>query len=423
MANNLSALAMNPEFAPQVQGLERQRKMAEMLMTQGFQPQQGQMVSGHYVAPSWAQNLAGLANIWAGKSMQEEADTKQMELAQKLRQGRNAVEESIISKMSGSPAVLGQAPVIPEGQTLRDDNGMLTYGAKQGIEARPAIAPDFASALREIRTNPYDAGKEFMPTILKKMLPDDTEMQKNYQTYKNDGGKLNFTDWMDRNENQRLAMERERLNLDKQRLGIEAANANKMQIIETPNGYVGVDPRNPSRVVPVTVDGKPLMGKNPLTEFQGKSGAYQISAIDAYKNMQKLEQAGLNPNTLKAQAQIALAGGKTNALASDEYQQYKQAQDQFANAYLRFQSGANMSETEIQRNLKNMMPAFGDNEKVIKQKQIAREKAIEAMGLSAGPANQLGQNPNLFNPSVSPKPSSVLGSPTLKYDPQTGEWK
>lgn len=82
----MTMIATNPEFAPQVQGLDRQRKLAEMLITQGFQPPQGQMVSGRYVAPSWTQQLASLANIWAGKGIQEEADAKQMEMLSKYKQ-------------------------------------------------------------------------------------------------------------------------------------------------------------------------------------------------------------------------------------------------------------------------------------------------------------------------------------------------
>ena len=106
MANNVSAqLMQNPEFAPQVQGLDRQRKMAEMLMTQGFQPQQGQMVSGHYVAPSWTQQLAGLANMAAGTYMQSQADEKQLDLAQALR---NASQQELEDWMQASKGIPSQ---------------------------------------------------------------------------------------------------------------------------------------------------------------------------------------------------------------------------------------------------------------------------------------------------------------------------
>lgn len=83
-------MALTPEqqamdFNPEIQDASRQRKLAELLMAQGFQQPQGQMISGHYVAPSWAQQLNPMANIIAGQAIGERADTKQQELAQALR--------------------------------------------------------------------------------------------------------------------------------------------------------------------------------------------------------------------------------------------------------------------------------------------------------------------------------------------------
>jgi hypothetical protein len=47
------------QFAPQAADIERQRKLAEMLRKQ-VQAPEGQMVSGHFVKPSWTQYLAPL---------------------------------------------------------------------------------------------------------------------------------------------------------------------------------------------------------------------------------------------------------------------------------------------------------------------------------------------------------------------------
>ena len=157
------------------------------------------------------------------------------------------------------------------------------------------------------------------------------------------------------------------------------------------------------------------MGGAKLTESQSHAGAFQNAAVDAYKNMAGLEKAGFNPASTVSQTKMALAGGGMNMFASPETQQYKQAQDQFANAYLRFQSGANMSEPEIQRNLKNMMPAMGDKPEVVEQKRHAREEAIKSMGLAAGPANMLRQNPKLFDQTsmpVAPPATPTQGNAT-----------
>lgn len=72
------ALAFNPFVDPANQlAIDRQRKMADMLMQQSFTPEQGQMVSGHYVAPSITQNLAKLLQGYTSRKINDKADLDQ----------------------------------------------------------------------------------------------------------------------------------------------------------------------------------------------------------------------------------------------------------------------------------------------------------------------------------------------------------
>ena len=70
------------DIQAQAANLERQRRYAQMLMQQ---PQaQGQIVSGHFVAPSWTQYLAGavnqgLAGVEERKALKEYADVQKSE--------------------------------------------------------------------------------------------------------------------------------------------------------------------------------------------------------------------------------------------------------------------------------------------------------------------------------------------------------
>jgi hypothetical protein len=75
-----------PELFAQQQELNRQQQMAQMLMQQGQQQPQGQMVSGRYVAPSFFQNVLPLAQMYAGTRMAEKGDKQAVELAKQLRQ-------------------------------------------------------------------------------------------------------------------------------------------------------------------------------------------------------------------------------------------------------------------------------------------------------------------------------------------------
>ena len=140
MADELNLQQMGtlpPELYAQQQQLNRQQQMASMLMQQNQQPQ-GQMISGHYVAPSWSQQLAPVANMLAGAYLTKQGDTKATELAQALREGKNASEEKILQALT--PQANGQ--------------------------------PNYSEAARLIRTNEYGAGKEYMPQIIKNLAPE-----------------------------------------------------------------------------------------------------------------------------------------------------------------------------------------------------------------------------------------------------------
>lgn len=75
-----------PEELLKQQQIARQQQMAQMLMQQGQQVPQGQMVSGRYVAPSFTQSLAGLANVYLGKKGLEKAEEEQLKMAERLRE-------------------------------------------------------------------------------------------------------------------------------------------------------------------------------------------------------------------------------------------------------------------------------------------------------------------------------------------------
>ena len=88
MAQQMLNLGGNlpPEIQQQQQALNRQQQMAQLLMQQGMQQPSGQMVSGRFVAPSFAQYLAPLAQMYVGKSLATEGDKAQADLAKALRQ-------------------------------------------------------------------------------------------------------------------------------------------------------------------------------------------------------------------------------------------------------------------------------------------------------------------------------------------------
>jgi len=88
MADNLMG-DVPLDFQPQMQNISQQQKLSQMLLQQGMQQPQGQMVSGHYVAPALTQYLQPLFGAYAGSKGMETAEQKQLELAKQLREGKS----------------------------------------------------------------------------------------------------------------------------------------------------------------------------------------------------------------------------------------------------------------------------------------------------------------------------------------------
>jgi len=263
--NVMQAGTLSPEDYAQQQLINRQQRFADMLMQQGQQPQ-GQMISGRYVAPSFFQMLNPVANQLAGAYIGKQSDTEAAKLAEKIRAGKMAKEEEITNYVTGTP------------EKATELAGPYAGNVPMPMAVAPATKPDLAAALKAINTNnPYGAGSEYKAALVGNMIPKKTDQLINYEAYKAEtpeGKRLSFTDWSDRNEKQRLE-------IDRQRLAIEQSNANKPQIIETANGYVAVNPRNPNQATPVMLNGQAVVGsKSNLPE--GATG--QVTGVQNVKS-------------------------------------------------------------------------------------------------------------------------------------------
>lgn len=179
-----------------------------------------------------------------------------------------------------------------------------------------------------------------------------------------------------------------------------------LQTIETDQGIQTFNPKT-GQLTPVIQGGKPVMGKSAgqLTEGQSNAVTYGMRMKQADQILRPLEQAGIKDTglirsgvsgVLGATPFIgeALARGSDNIFntlpsilggLSEDQQAVIQARVNFITAVLRKESGASISPTEFATAEKNYFPAPGDSEKIVKQKQAAREAAIRGMKISAGP--------------------------------------
>jgi len=144
---------------PDSQALQKSRQYAAMLLQQNNQPQ-GKMVGGHFVPPSWTQQLNSALNPILGGYMMNKADEAQLALQEKQRQ---ETAQGLMEYNRLRYGQQGTADVVPQGQTLRDDDGNLTYGSQVGtpnVEANPAAA--YAYALRSKSPTVYNMAMEML---------------------------------------------------------------------------------------------------------------------------------------------------------------------------------------------------------------------------------------------------------------------
>jgi hypothetical protein len=110
MANLLDQYS-NP-YQPEILGMNRQRKLAEMLIAQGQQQPQGQMVGNRFIPVAPTQNLANLFNTALGAYGMYKADEKALDLANRIRQGEIEAFADFEKTRLGTPAK-ENAPAIP----------------------------------------------------------------------------------------------------------------------------------------------------------------------------------------------------------------------------------------------------------------------------------------------------------------------
>ena len=117
MANPFAGTPFIPSDNPELPQIMQRQRMAQMLLQQGQEPLQGQMVSGHYVAPSWTQGLAKGLQAYMGQKGLKESDEKMLELARQLRSQEQGDIQKFMELSQGKPARTIQ-PLTPN-----DDEG------------------------------------------------------------------------------------------------------------------------------------------------------------------------------------------------------------------------------------------------------------------------------------------------------------
>jgi hypothetical protein len=321
-----------PELYEQQQNLNRQQQMAQLLMQQGQQAPQGQMISGRYVAPSFTQNLANLAQTWAGSSLQKEGDKQALEIAKQLREGRLGTQQALMEALN---------------------------------------AGDTKKALAIATADQYGAGKEFIPALIGSVIPKTPEKVAEYNIAKAEGFKGTLNDYLQQMtpyQKEQIGLEKQKLGMEFQKLQNELGGAKLTETQGNATGF-GLRAKEANQIVTglenkgITIPGKTATiasGVAGMTPFVGEKYS---EATKSLFNVLPEFAGGLSP----------------------EQQQNAQARKNFVSAVLRKESGAAISPQEYANEERKYFPQLGDSAAVIKQKQESRESAIRALEVQAGP--------------------------------------
>jgi hypothetical protein len=167
---------------PELQGIERQRQLAQALMQRGMQAPQGQMVSGRFVAPSVTQYLANAFDAYSGKSGVEQAEQKAGQFQQRQQQASSQnIADALRLSQGGEKTVYGAGM---EGPTMEVQQ----------------VAPDMNAAISKLlRPNASATEANLGNALLKQQFetPKKTNDIANYEyDVKNSGFKGTFNDWL-----------------------------------------------------------------------------------------------------------------------------------------------------------------------------------------------------------------------------------
>lgn len=391
MADNLMQQVTG--FMPEMQDITRQREMAKLLMQQSQQPLQGQMIGNRYVGASPWQGIANLYSSYKSGQLAKEADTKQAQLAELIRKG---TAEDMLKYNELRYGSQGTPDVIPQGQTLRDDQGNLTYGTQQGIAP---VAGNASEAYKFALQSRFPQVSGMATEMLK---PQKLGEGERIVTFNPTTGKEEVVMQGAEKYHAPISVDTGTgtVLLDPRTMKPVAqyGKSSAGHVLETDNGTVLVDTRT-GATKPIMIGGQPLTSGKPLTESQSNATAYGMRAAKTSDLLKELENAGTTtPGGIKTFVKgtlgavplvgesLADAGGAlTNWTASNAQQATDQARRNFVTAVLRKESGASISPTEFANEERKYFPQIGDSKETIKQKQEARDLAVKALEIQAGP--------------------------------------
>jgi len=145
---------LSPEQQIEQQQIARQQRMAELLMQQGQQTPQGQMVGNRFVAPSFFQYAAPLLQGYLGRKELGKVEDRQLDMAKRLREQGVQETQRLMNVFGGRPEIAGTPDIPTE-----------TYETVRGTPAQPAIMANPKLAYAEALNMQSPQARALLPFI------------------------------------------------------------------------------------------------------------------------------------------------------------------------------------------------------------------------------------------------------------------
>lgn len=442
MPLNMNAMA---GMTPEQMDAFRKQQYADLLTKQAQDPLQGQMVSGHYIAPSWTQQLAKVLSGVAGNYMQGKATDALKASADAQRADFQNTAQKYVQALRGTPEQNSVSGIpMPDQNTAQAYSKALDTTGSFDPTANTSLMPSMTGANEPLTTIP-----SYAPATHVAAQPGDPVAAMNIALGSNSpqmqalgmqqlAAAAKPASWKlgeiygDKGMKQKIVYnendpsqyrvlgntEADKIIADNLGGTLQYRGEHSTEPLGTANKTASpdallTDERTrqenalnralTARGQAITLRGQDLtnaralentaiarQNAKPLTEVQGKAAMFGARAAEADKILNQLE-GKYSRTALATKTGLDNTWGIggilspiANAALSPDAQKADQAQRDFVNAVLRQESGAAISESEFNNARKQYFPQPGDSDAVVKQKARNRQTAIEGFKNIAG---------------------------------------
>lgn len=388
--------------------IERQKKLAEMLLEQGNTPDpistykgiQAYKPATSYLAKIAEQLMGVYAGNKAADAQDEMAKSRAATMGQAITQGMGRPAESTTSPggtkidwaeqkpdMAGMLRTLGGNPqTAPEAMGAALSMGMKDreFGQQRQATAEDRTANqnftrEQTAAQQGFQAAQSDLNRAQQVAMQDKSIAAQQALQNAQQRFTGAQQALAQTFQAGQNQAQRDFTLNSAGPMAAARTAAELGAQNAPTTIQGPNGPMQVPAGAAADIA------KTIAAPKPLTDEQSKAAGFADRMTQAGSIIDKMNSVG----TDLGQAALDKMPGVGNFLVSDEKQQLTQAKRDFVNSILRRESGAVISDAEFANADKQYFPQPGDSEAVLKQKKANRDTALFGMQRSAGKATPM----------------------------------